>query len=394
MFSRSMLIFCLLIFFISCGKQKTDEQALAMEGAYQALLTKYDNLLKAAESDSVYRSLQENKKSDLNMLLNQYQSESASAGLDLVRSQILIELKDYDRAGQLLDQIISRESTQVSAARFHKVRVLQSRNKFQEALEIFRPIEEKVQVNEQYLDILFNFAYEASELKDQEYFTRKLLTLNQWPDNDLRFKSDMIENLALLEKMKGNPETARQILEQGIAELSGTGNETSLQSTLQLWDLIGKPAPALMAETWLNSKEFKLSDQQGKVLVIDFWAPWCGPCRTVIPALVEIYKQNVDNGLVVLGYTRLYGRYSDEMQRLPEVEPKDEIRLTSEFLKRFDMTYPVAIANGKEGFETYHIRGIPTLIMIDRQGWVADFKIGSGNEQYVKDKIQELLKTS
>ena len=365
-----------------------------MEGAYQALLTKYDNLLKSAESDSVYRSLQENKKSDLNRLLNQYQAESATDGLDLVRSQILIELKEYDRAEQLLDQIISRESTQVSAARFQKVRVLQSRKNFQEALEIFRPLEEKVQVNEQYLDILFNFAYEAPELKDQEYFTRRLLALNHWPDNDLSFKSDMIENLALLEKMKGNPAAARQILDQGIAELSGTGHEKSLQSTLQLLDMIGKPAPALMAETWLNSKEFKLSDQQGKVLVIDFWAPWCGPCRTVIPALVEIYKQNVDNGLVVLGYTRLYGRYSDERQRLPEVEPKDEIRLTSEFLKRFDMTYPVAIANGKEGFETYHIRGIPTLIMIDRQGRVADFKIGSGNEQYVKDKIQELLKTS
>jgi len=389
-----MIICCFILLGVSCGKQKTNEKAVAMEGAYQALITKYDNLMKTAESDSVYRALQENKKSDLNKLLNQYQSESSTAGLDLVRSQILIELKEYDKANQLLDQIISRESSQADPARFHKVRVLQSLKKYEEALELFRPIEEKVQVDEQYLEILFDFAYEAPELRDQEYFSRKLLALNQWPDNDLRNKGYILENLALLEKMKGNPESARQILNQGIAELNSTGHETSLQSTLQLMDMIGKPAPELTAETWFNSRAFKLSDQHGKVVVIDFWAPWCGPCRAVIPALVEIYQQNRDKGLVILGYTRLYGRYSDEMRRLGKVESKEEIRLTGEFLKRFNMTYPVAIAKGMEGFESYHIRGIPTLIMIDKQGRVADFKIGSGNEQYVQDRIQELLKAS
>jgi hypothetical protein len=52
----------------------------------------------------------------------------------------------------------------------------------------------------------------------------------------------------------------------------------------------------------------------------------------------------MEKGLLILGYTHLYGRYSDEVQRLGKVKPKEEIRLTGKFLKRFSMTYPVAIA--------------------------------------------------
>jgi thiol-disulfide isomerase/thioredoxin len=390
-FRKVFVIGWLMIFVLSCAKPKPDEKALAMWGAYNALLTKYQNLLKSAENDSLYRALLENKKSDLNLLLQQYRSESTTAELELVRSQVLIELKEYERAGQLLDQLVAQESRYSIYARFQKVRLLQSTRKYSAALELFWPIEKKMAEDEQYLDVLFNFAFEAPDRKDREYFSRKLFNLNKWPENDLRYKSDIIENLALLEKMKGNAEEARKILNEGIAELTGTGSEISLQATLNLMDLVGKTAPGLTAETWFNSPAFELSDQKGKVVVIDFWAPWCAPCRVVIPTLVEIYQQNKDKGLVLLGYTRLYGYYRDEKQRFDKIEAKEEISLIREFLKRFNMSYPVAIARGKEGFESYHIHGIPTLIIIDRQGQVADFKIGSGNEQYVKDRIQQLL---
>lgn len=394
MFRAFLMSGCLLFVLISCEKKHVDENALAMGGAYQAVLTKYENLLKSAESDSAYRALQANKKSDLMLLLQQYQTELSTPDLDLIRGQILIDLEQYEQAASILDRLISSETPNTVLARFHKVRLLQETQKFSEALELFRPIENKIAIGDQYLEVLMNFAFEAPDLNDQEYFSRKLLNLNKWPEENLRYKSDIIENLAMLVKMKGQIEEARQILNQGIAELTGTGNETSLQSTLKLLDLIGQPAPELFAETWLNSKPFTLKDQKGKVIVIDFWATWCPPCRAIIPSLVDIYREYKDQGLVMLGYTRLYGRYRDDIQRFDKTEPKEEIRLTSEFLKRFQMTYPIAIAKGKEGFETYHIRGIPTLILIDKQGRVADFKIGSGNEQYVKTRIQQLLNAS
>ncbi|MFZ0390645.1 MAG: TlpA disulfide reductase family protein, partial [Calditrichia bacterium] len=120
-------------------------------------------------------------------------------------------------------------------------------------------------------------------------------------------------------------------------------------------------------------------------------APWCAPCRAVIPAIAESYRQMQDKGLEVIGYTRLYGSYRDDQQNAGEVPPEKEISLTKEFVKRFKIGYPVAIAEKQDVFEKYHIRGIPTMIFIDKKGRIADFKIGSGNPALIQEKIESML---
>ena len=386
----SLIIFTLAIG-VSCNQYSKDENTKAMGGAYVALLDKYTHLMDSVESDTAYRALVENKKTDLQMLLEQYQNESSTAQLEIIRSQILIDLKEYEEAISKLDKVIEENKKLADFARFQKVRALQASGEMAEALTLFRTIESGLEINDQYLDVLINFAFEAPELSDQELFSRDLLTRDRWPQNDLKYKSYIYRNLALIELQKGNTDEARTILEQGISSLKEKGITKSLESTLQLMNLIGKPAPELFAETWLNSRPLKLKDLRGKAVVIDFWATWCSPCRAVIPTLVETYEEHKINGLVVLGYTRLYGSYRDDQKRLGPVEPRDEIRLTGEFLKRYKMTYPVAIAHNKDGFENYFIHGIPTLIFINKAGIVTGFKIGSGNEQYVEDQIRGLL---
>ena len=61
-------------------------------------------------------------------------------------------------------------------------------------------------------------------------------------------------------------------------------------------------------------------------VLVDFWAPWCAPCRRVIPTLVKSYNELKDKDLVVIGYTRLYGRYSDDLpeNRKAKVEPEED----------------------------------------------------------------------
>jgi thiol-disulfide isomerase/thioredoxin len=379
------------VIFLSCSQNATEEKARAMEGAYAALLDKYEHLLDSVKSDSTYRSLVENKKVDLQLLLDQYQDEKPIPSLEIIRAQILIDLKNYEQATQKLDEVIKGDSELVDYARFQKVRVLQKTDQFSEALMLFQNITHDLEINDQYLDVLINFAFEAPQLADQEKFSQQLLEMDQWPEDDLRFKGYMFQNLALIEHQKGNTEQAKAILEEGISVLEESGHTQSLESTKKLINMIGMKAPELFAETWLNSGPLKLKSLRGKVVVIDFWATWCSPCRAVIPSLVDTYEKYKNDGLVVLGYTRLYGSYRDDIQRLGPVEPKDEIRLNNEFLKRYNMTYPVAIAHDEKGFEDYAIRGIPTLIFIDKKGKIADFKIGSGNEQYVIDRIEQLL---
>jgi thiol-disulfide isomerase/thioredoxin/predicted negative regulator of RcsB-dependent stress response len=381
----------LTFFAISCNSVKHDPKAEQMNAAYMSINLKYKEILKSAESDSVYKAFKEQRIKDWELLLDKYSKENATDQMELIRSKVLIDLYRLDEALVKLEGIIAKNSDSVHLALFQKVRVMQQTKRVDEAVPIFKEIEEKLEKNTKYFDVLLNFAFDASEITEREKYSKKLLSEENWPDEFSDYKSYVYRNLALIEREKGNTEAAKQILKEGIEIFEEKGQAESLKATLNLMGLIGEPAPELFAKKWLNSRAIKVNRLKGKVVVVDFWATWCSPCRVVIPDLVELYEEKKNEGLVILGYTRFYGQYRDDIQNLGKVGPKKELEKVKEFLERFKIKYPVAIAEDKTGFEKYFIRGIPTLVFIDKNGNIADFKIGSGNEEYVKNRAEELL---
>jgi peroxiredoxin len=116
----------------------------------------------------------------------------------------------------------------------------------------------------------------------------------------------------------------------------------------------------------LGGKPIKMSDYKGKVVLLNFWATWCGPCKDEIPDLVKVYDTFKNKGFVVLGVS-----LDDEPQ--VDVPP-----FVSSFKKAtgVKITYPLLIGDDTIGDSYGGIRGIPTSFLIDRKGVIRKKYIG------------------
>jgi len=168
-------------------------------------------------------------------------------------------------------------------------------------------------------------------------------------------------------------------------------------------ELIGKPAPDIAAgEFAFNGKPMKLSEYKGKVVLIDFWAVWCGPCIATIPTLREWADEYKDKGLVILGLTDLEGRFGsfDKEKGRPVAMKNAPVEKEKEMLQGFvdyhRINYTIAALSEKNGAAAstaYGIEGIPTAVLVDRKGNVRMIKVGSGdaNKKALKAEIEKLL---
>lgn len=134
----------------------------------------------------------------------------------------------------------------------------------------------------------------------------------------------------------------------------------------------GQAAPNFKVIT-TSGQSVTLDNYRGHVLVIDFFATWCIPCRISIPHLVEINRKYGKQGLHVLGLS------ADE----------DRERSVQEFGQKYRINYPMALA-GETTLTDYGIRAIPVLFVIDKKGKVAEIFRGSSDE--IGRSMEQLIK--
>jgi thiol-disulfide isomerase/thioredoxin len=145
-----------------------------------------------------------------------------------------------------------------------------------------------------------------------------------------------------------------------------------------------------------------LEDLRGKVVLLDFWAVWCPPCRAEFPRLQELHKRYKDKGLEVIGLTTYYKKLvfdpqTGGLERAPKNQTrKEEQRMLTDFVEYHKLKYRIEVLN-KEDWEyvseKYKIKGLPAAVLIDRKGKVRLIKVGPDEEntRAVDEKIKELL---
>lgn len=130
-------------------------------------------------------------------------------------------------------------------------------------------------------------------------------------------------------------------------------SEASLESRKSaLEKLLNQQAPPLVIEKWYNSDFWQLN-LKNKVILLDFWGVWCGPCKRQIPLLKNLFKEYSKQGLIVIGvHTQL------KKQDIPE------------FISKEAVPYIVGVDYQNKTAEMYHVSGYPTMFIIDRKGLI------------------------
>jgi thiol-disulfide isomerase/thioredoxin len=135
-------------------------------------------------------------------------------------------------------------------------------------------------------------------------------------------------------------------------------------------------APAISL-TDIEGKKLDLADYKDKVVVLDFWATWCGPCRIQIPGFVEMQNKYAHQGFSVIG-----------------ISLDDEPQPVVQFYKEFKMNYPVAVGNQRVAEIYGGILGLPTTFVIGRDGRIYAKHVGSEDVSVIEDEVQQLLAMS
>lgn len=134
-----------------------------------------------------------------------------------------------------------------------------------------------------------------------------------------------------------------------------------------------RPAPDFSLPR-LNGPTLQLSSYRGKVVLLDFWATWCVPCREEIPHFVELQQRYGDRGLQIIG-----------------VSMDDSPEPVRDFYQQFHMNYPVVMGTAKTGELYGGVLGLPIAFVIGKDGLIYSKKIGAADMAVLEREIQKLL---
>jgi cytochrome c biogenesis protein CcmG/thiol:disulfide interchange protein DsbE len=133
------------------------------------------------------------------------------------------------------------------------------------------------------------------------------------------------------------------------------------------------PAPDFSLQTF-DGGTFSLADQRGQIVIINFWASWCVPCRDEAPILQDVWERYRDRGVVLVGVAYL-----------------DVERDARAFIDEFGITYPNGLDMGKVISKRYRIQGVPETFVVGQNGEIIDFYVGPAKAGQLDAIIEQEL---
>jgi thiol-disulfide isomerase/thioredoxin len=311
---------------------------------------------------------------ELSQVTRQLQRYDFAAQVDeKYRHQMPGELTaQYQQHLKLLDELATVAPTERAAIRPAKARDLA-------VLALFKDEEAAKQID----------TLKASKVPtDATLGQYAALMLAWWADPKAEAQAKVLADAKALAKTNATDDALCAVLlemsnasaaTEALAESLRVCVETDLKSAAALKykarpDKLGRPL--VVAGNTVQGKPFTSQSLKGKVIIVDFWATWCPPCREALPGLIEFYKLNKEKGLEVVGVS--CDSRKQDLQQFLKDNP--------------DMSWPNLFGptggNGWHALATkYEVRSVPTMYIIDRDGILRQIAVG----RFPKADIQKLI---
>jgi thiol-disulfide isomerase/thioredoxin len=158
--------------------------------------------------------------------------------------------------------------------------------------------------------------------------------------------------------------------------MGGTGDHAGEAGSSGQCDPRARPANFDFVLKDMDGRDLRLADYRGQVIMLNFWATWCGPCKYEIPAFVELQDQYRDQGVVFLGFS-----------------VDDTVEQLRPFAEQYQMNYPVIVGAGRDDVQEAYgpIWGIPVTVMISRDGKICKRHMGLATKEQFEKEIEGLL---
>jgi peroxiredoxin len=154
----------------------------------------------------------------------------------------------------------------------------------------------------------------------------------------------------------------------------------ALDEAVRELDLVRPPRPKLADDftvTLMRGDTFRLKEQRGKPVMINFWATWCAPCREEMPAMERLHRRYKEQGFVMLA-----------------VSVDSAPALVTPFLDTYKLTFPVAMDPKMELANTYRVRALPSSFIVDRDRYLAAVALGprAWDNRAARSLVEGMLK--